>query len=117
MEWLGKLGLSLPQAGVGSVGGKQEPLEKRVVEGCEFAFWNGHMLSGIYKNQMVLHVSQEDADILLQIKGTVQFEPKPGQVFERVVVLPEHFWQNVVFLNEWASKALAYVSGLPAVRR
>ena len=85
----------------------------RKMFGYPAAFINGHMLSALFQDNMIVRLSPDDRTSLLQHPGAKPFEPMPGRAMREYVVLPSPILNSSKELGGWLRKAEAYVGSLP----
>ena len=88
--------------------------EPRKMFGYSCVFVKGHMFAGLHEAGMVLRLPDELRTEFLRLKGAEQFEPMPGRVMRKYVVVPKVLLKAHKELRGWVEKSLAYVSSLPA---
>jgi TfoX/Sxy family transcriptional regulator of competence genes len=84
----------------------------RKMFGYPAAFLAGNMFAGIFQSSVMLRLSQEARDELIE-NGGEPFEPMPGRVMKEYVVLPPQFVRSPRLLDGWLGKAASYARTLP----
>ncbi len=81
--------------------------------GYPCAFLNGNMLTGLFEDQMMVRLSEED-----RAKATLDAAARPfapgGRPMREYVVLPAEIIADTRKLGSWLKRAIAYVESLPA---
>jgi TfoX/Sxy family transcriptional regulator of competence genes len=85
----------------------------RMTFGCLCAYFNGHMLNGVYVNQMFVRLNPADERELLAVPGAASFAPMQNRPMKGYVVLPETILASSEQLNTWITRSLEFVSSLP----
>ena len=76
------------------------------------AFVNGNMFMGIFGEDVLVRLPEEDREKVLGAGGRV-FEPMPGRPMREYVVLPEAWRDDSKRVREWAARSLDHVEELP----
>lgn len=76
------------------------------------AFLNGHMLAGLFQDQMMVRLSEADRAKAIEAGGAI-FEPMKGRPMREYVVLPPQTVADKRKLTGWLKRAVAYVDTLP----
>ena len=92
---------------------KSADIDRRKMFGLPCAFKNGNMFTGLHNENMILRLSESDRKAFLNLDQARQFEPMPGRFMKEYVVVPPSLLNNIMQLEDWIKKSLAYVSGLP----
>jgi TfoX/Sxy family transcriptional regulator of competence genes len=76
------------------------------------AFVNGNMFMGIFGEDVLVRLPEEDREAVIAAGGRV-FEPMAGRPMREYVVLPEVWRDDVPTIEEWAARALDHAEELP----
>jgi len=76
------------------------------------AFVNGNMFMGIFGEDVLVRLPEEDREKVLGAGGRV-FEPMPGRPMREYVVLPEAWRDDPKRVGEWAARSLDHADELP----
>jgi TfoX/Sxy family transcriptional regulator of competence genes len=76
------------------------------------AFVNGNMFMGIFGEDVLVRLPEEDRETVIAAGGRV-FEPMAGRPMREYVVLPEAWRDDVPTIEEWAARALDHAEELP----
>jgi TfoX/Sxy family transcriptional regulator of competence genes len=76
------------------------------------AFVNGNMFMGIFGEDVLVRLPEEDRETVIAAGGSV-FEPMAGRPMREYVVLPEAWRGDVPRIEEWATRALDHADELP----
>jgi TfoX/Sxy family transcriptional regulator of competence genes len=76
------------------------------------AFVNGNMFMGIFGEDILVRLPEEDRDKVLGAGGRV-FEPMPGRPMREYVVLPDAWRNDPKQVREWAARSLDHADELP----
>jgi TfoX/Sxy family transcriptional regulator of competence genes len=76
------------------------------------AFVNGNMFMGIFGEEVLVRLPEEDRGAVIAAGGRV-FEPMAGRPMREYVVLPEAWRDDVPTIEEWAARALDHAEELP----
>jgi TfoX/Sxy family transcriptional regulator of competence genes len=76
------------------------------------AFVNGNMFMGIFGEDVLVRLPEEDREAVIAAGGRV-FEPMAGRPMREYVVLPEIWRGDVPRIEEWAARALDHADELP----
>ena len=88
--------------------------ESRKMFGYPCVFVNGNMFAGLHEAGLILRLPESERQTFLKLKGASQFEPMPGRFMREYVVAPADMAGHPEVVAKWMSRALAYVSSLPA---
>ena len=88
-------------------------IKTRPMFGNLAAFVNGNLFTGLFGEDLFVRLSQNDAQTLLEIKGTAQFAPMKGRTMNGYVVIPQTWKKDQVMVKRWLKKSIDYVSTLP----
>jgi TfoX/Sxy family transcriptional regulator of competence genes len=99
-EWIDAFDAALPK-----------DVERRKMFGYPAAFVNGNMAAGLYCDDLVLKLDDEDRDTLLKAGG------KPfvvmGRTMGAFVVAPSNFREKPAELKKWLARSIAFAGSLP----
>jgi TfoX/Sxy family transcriptional regulator of competence genes len=76
------------------------------------AFVNGNMFMGIFGEEVLVRLPEEDRGAVIAAGGRV-VEPMAGRPMREYVVLPEAWRDDVPTIEEWAARALDHAEELP----
>ena len=76
------------------------------------AFVNGNMFMGIFGEDVVMRLPEDDRSELTAAGGG-PFEPMPGRPMREYVVLPEAWRDDPERIRRWAARALDHAKELP----
>jgi TfoX/Sxy family transcriptional regulator of competence genes len=76
------------------------------------AFVNGNMFMGIFGEDVLVRLPEEDREKVLGAGGRV-FEPMPGRPMREYVVLPDDWRDDSKRVREWAARSLDHADELP----
>jgi TfoX/Sxy family transcriptional regulator of competence genes len=79
------------------------------------AFVNGNMFMGIFGEDVLLRLPEEDRAQLMEAGGG-PFEPMPGRPMREYVVLPAAWRDEPERIRGWAARALDHAEELPPKR-
>ncbi len=89
-------------------------IERRQMFGFPCAFLNGHMLTGLFQDSMMVRLSEADRIKAMAEPGASTFEPMKGRPMREYVVLPPAIVADTRKLRAWLRRAIAHVDALPA---
>ena len=87
--------------------------ERRKMFGYPSAFANGNMFAGLFQENMVLRLPDEDRAKFLKLNGAHPFEPMPGRPMREYVVVPDGVMKSSRQLTAWLGKSFDYARSLP----
>jgi TfoX/Sxy family transcriptional regulator of competence genes len=76
------------------------------------AFVNGNMFMGIYGDDVLVRLPEEDRQKVFAAGGRV-FEPMPGRPMRDYVLLPAAWRDDPKRVREWAARSLDHADELP----
>jgi len=76
------------------------------------AFVNGNIFMGIFGEDVLVRLPEEDREKVLGAGGRV-FEPMPGRPMREYVVLPEAWRDDPKRVGEWTARSLDHADELP----
>jgi TfoX/Sxy family transcriptional regulator of competence genes len=76
------------------------------------AFVNGNMFMGIFGEDVLVRLPEEEREKVLGAGGRV-FEPMPGRPMHEYVVLPEAWRDEPDRIREWVARSLDHADELP----
>jgi TfoX/Sxy family transcriptional regulator of competence genes len=76
------------------------------------AFVNGNMFMGIFGEDVLVRLPEDDREKVLRAGGRV-FEPMPGRPMREYVVLPEAWRDSPKRVREWVARSLDHADELP----
>jgi len=88
------------------------PATGRKMFGYPAGFVNGNMFMGLFQDEMILRLPEDEREELVQAHGAKAFEPMPGRPMKEYVSLPRSLMKDRSELGSWVAKALAYGSSL-----
>jgi TfoX/Sxy family transcriptional regulator of competence genes len=88
------------------------PAAERKMFGYPAGFVNGNMFMGLFQDEMILRLPEEQRKKLIQKHGAKPFEPMPGRPMKEYVSLPRAVLKDRKELGTWVAKALEYGTSL-----
>ena len=85
---------------------------ERPMFGQRSAFVNGHMFMGIFGQDLLLRLPEQDREAVIAAGGTV-FEPMAGRPMGEYVVLPSAWRSKPATLRKWVARSLDHVEQMP----
>jgi TfoX/Sxy family transcriptional regulator of competence genes len=76
------------------------------------AFVNGNMFMGIFGEDILVRLPEEDREKVLGAGGRI-FEPMKGRPMREYVVLPDAWRNDPKQVREWAARSLDHADELP----
>ena len=76
------------------------------------AFVNGNMFMGIFGEDILVRLPEEDRNEVIGAGGRV-FEPMQGRPMREYVVLPDAWRNDPKQVGEWAARSLDHADALP----
>lgn len=76
------------------------------------AFVNGNMFMGIFGEDVLVRLPEEDREKVLRAGGRT-FEPMPGRPMKEYVVLPGTWRDSPKRVREWVARSLDHADELP----
>lgn len=76
------------------------------------AFVNGNMFMGIFGEDILVRLPEEDRNEVIGAGGRV-FEPMPGRPMREYVVLPDAWRNDPKQVLEWVARSLDHADELP----
>ena len=76
------------------------------------AFVNGNMFMGIFGEDVLVRLPEEDRAEVVGAGGG-PFEPMPGRPMREYVVLPDAWREDSKRVREWAARSLDHANELP----
>ena len=92
-------------------------VELRKMFGYPAAFSQGNMFAGLFRDSMILRLSEEDRAALARRHHALPFEPMPGRAMREYLVVPPQLLRSSADLDRWIKKAQAYARSLPPKRK
>jgi TfoX/Sxy family transcriptional regulator of competence genes len=90
-----------------------DPLvERRSMFGYPCAFVQGHMVSGLHEERLIVRLPADERDALMAEGGAI-FSPMPGRLMKEYVVVPPALVAKHQALCTWVARAVAYGTTLP----
>jgi hypothetical protein len=87
--------------------------ERKRMFGYPSIFVNGHLTAGLFQDRVMIRLSPEDREEVLQKKGYRIFEPMPGKQMKEYVEFPGGRPPDGGTLDKLLAKAVSYTSSLP----
>jgi TfoX/Sxy family transcriptional regulator of competence genes len=88
------------------------PATGRKMFGYPAGFVNGNMFMGLYQDEMILRLSEDDRQELMKARGAKFFEPMPGRPMKEYVSIPQPVMKDRKDLAAWIAKAFKYGASL-----
>jgi TfoX/Sxy family transcriptional regulator of competence genes len=85
---------------------------ERPMFGQRSAFVNGNMFMGIFGQDLLLRLPEQDREAVVAAGGAV-FEPMAGRPMREYVVLPSAWLTRRATLNKWIARSLDHAEALP----
>ena len=76
------------------------------------AFVNGNMFMGIFGEDILVRLPEDDREQVLRAGGRI-FEPMPGRPMREYVVLPEAWRDEPEWIHDWVARSLDHADELP----
>lgn len=89
-------------------------IEHKKMFGCNCAFVNGNLFSGLFEQSMTFRLSPADLAAFLDQPDTAHFEPMPGHKMKGYGILHHPFATGEDVLAGWIRCSLEFASKLPA---
>jgi TfoX/Sxy family transcriptional regulator of competence genes len=90
-----------------------DPLvERRSMFGYPCAFVQGHMVSGLHEERLIVRLPEGERAALVAEGGEI-FSPMPGRLMKEYVVVPPKLVAKPAALCSWVARAIAYGTTLP----
>lgn len=87
-------------------------VQTRKMFGYPAAFLNGHMFACLFRDAMIVRLSELDRSTLAKA-GAKLFEPMPGRPMREYLAVPPAVLAKPAELRTWLSKSAMYVSAMP----
>ena len=88
------------------------PATGRKMFGYPAGFVNGNMFMGLYQDEMILRLSEDDRQELMKARGAKIFEPMPGRPMKEYVSITQPVMKDRKDLAAWIAKAFKYGASL-----
>jgi TfoX/Sxy family transcriptional regulator of competence genes len=88
------------------------PVVERKMFGYPAGFINGNMFMSLFRDDMILRLSEGRRKEFLNLEGAKMFEPMPGHPMREYVAVPQRVMENKKDLASWVSRALEYGESL-----
>ena len=85
---------------------------ERPMFGQRSAFVNGNMFMGIFGQDLLLRLPEQDREAVVAAGGAV-FEPMAGRPMREYVVLPSAWREKPATLKKWVARSLDHAEALP----
>jgi TfoX/Sxy family transcriptional regulator of competence genes len=85
---------------------------ERPMFGQRSAFVNGNMFMGIFGQNLLLRLPEQDREAVIAAGGSV-FEPIAGRPMREYVVLPASWLTKRATLKKWVARSLDHAETLP----
>lgn len=85
---------------------------ERPMFGQRSAFVNGNMFMGVFGQDLLLRLPEQDREAVIAAGGAV-FEPMAGRPMRGYVVLPSAWRSRPAKLRTWVARALDHVEQMP----
>ena len=89
-------------------------IQKRKMFGYPAAFLGGRLFASLYREEVVLKLSEKDRSAFLKLPGCRPFEPRPGRVMGDFVLMPAALAADAAALKRWIARAHGHAASLPA---
>jgi TfoX/Sxy family transcriptional regulator of competence genes len=88
--------------------------ERRKMFGYPALFVGGNLVTGLFAQQWMIRLPDEDRAALLVLPGAAPFEPMAGRRMKGYATLPEDVVADDDALDHWVGRAIAFGRTLPA---
>ena len=85
---------------------------ERPMFGQRSAFVNGNMFMGIFGQDLLLRLPEQDREAVIAAGGAV-FEPMAGRPMREYVILPSAWRSKPATLRKWVARSLDHVEQMP----
>ena len=85
---------------------------ERPMFGQRSAFVNGNMFMGIFGQDLLLRLPEQDREAVVAAGGAI-FEPMAGRPMREYVVLPSAWLTKRATLKRWVARSLDHAEALP----
>jgi TfoX/Sxy family transcriptional regulator of competence genes len=85
---------------------------ERPMFGQRSAFVNGNMFMGIFGQDLLLRLPEQDREAVIAAGGSL-FEPMAGRPMREYVVLPPAWLARPTTLKKWVARSLDHAEALP----
>jgi TfoX/Sxy family transcriptional regulator of competence genes len=89
------------------------PVEFRPMFGGPCYWTGGNMFAAIHQESMIVRLSEDDRQALLNEPGATLFEPMEGRPMREYVVVPPQIVADREAVRSWLGKGLAFTASLP----
>jgi TfoX/Sxy family transcriptional regulator of competence genes len=86
----------------------------RPMFGNKAAFVSGKLFIGLYGDDLLLRLPEEDAQKLLRDEGATEFEPMKGRTMRGYVVAPRSWKKEGKTLQKWVARSLEWTDSIPS---
>jgi TfoX/Sxy family transcriptional regulator of competence genes len=86
----------------------------RPMFGCQAAFINGNMFTGLMGSSLFVRLSEAEREELLAVPGAAEFMPMEGRPMKEYVTLPEAWREDPEQARAWVRRSLEWAATLPA---
>ena len=90
------------------------PATQRKMFGFPASFINGNMFMGLFQDEMILRLSEQDRAKLLEVDGAAIFAPMPGRPMKEYISVPPSILEKRDLLEFWVGRSLRYGLSLKA---
>ena len=88
-------------------------VQVRPMFGNVAGFLNGNMFIGVFGNDLLLRLSEEDRAQLLQEEGAAIFEPMEGRPMKEYVQIPRTWRDEPDRVRGWVARSVEWVGDMP----
>ena len=88
--------------------------ERRKMFGYPALFVGGNLVTGLFAQQWMIRLPDDDRAELLALPGAAPFEPMPGRSMKGYATLPPDVVTDDGALDRWVRRAIAFGRTLPA---
>jgi hypothetical protein len=96
------------------VAARHPQAERRKMFGYPALFVGGNMATGLYEDQWVVRLFDDDLARLLELPGAAGFSPMPGRSMKGWASLPPDVVADDAALEPWLERSFAFAGSLPA---
>jgi hypothetical protein len=91
-------------------------VERRITFGHPSAYVRGKMAFGLYGNEMIVRLPDDEVDEFAKRFSARPFEPMPGKPMKAFVVIPSADVDDDAAIGGWVERGLAHAAGMPPKR-
>lgn len=88
-------------------------VQRRKMFGYPAAFANGQMFAGLFQDDFIIRLPQQDREALQHAHGARPFEPMLGRAMKEYVAVPAALLSDRAALDDLLARALGFVTHMP----